>query len=122
MQTMHAQFDQAKLVRVVESDSTTDEQRSAVFKEAFKNIAVIKYNLIANSIVKIVDESKNVDVSDKKYINEFLQNVDKKSIDQINDQIQKINKIGIKKTFTAKCEKCEHEWESEIDFNPVNFS
>jgi hypothetical protein len=36
--------------------------------------------------------------------------------------IKVVNKIGVKKEFTAKCDSCGHEWESEIDFNPVNFS
>ena len=40
----------------------------------------------------------------------------------ISNIVTEINKIGIRRTFTAKCEKCNHEWESEIDFNPVNFS
>ena len=40
----------------------------------------------------------------------------------IKDLIKEINQIGIRRVFTAKCLKCEHEWENEIDFNPVNFS
>jgi len=119
---LHAQFEQNKLARAVESETISDEQRSSVFTKAFKEMAVTKFELIASGIVKIVDEANNVNVSDKKYIKDFLQNIDKKSVDRISDLIDEINQIGIKRTFTAKCEKCEHQWESEIDFNPVNFS
>jgi len=119
---LHAQFEQTKLARAIESDTLSDEQRSSIFGKAFKEIAVTKFELMCGGIVKIVDESNNVNVTDKSYIKEFLQNIDKKSVDKIGDQIAKINQIGIKRTFTAKCEKCEHTWESEIDFNPVNFS
>ncbi|HEY6437336.1 MAG TPA: hypothetical protein VIY47_12160, partial [Ignavibacteriaceae bacterium] len=96
--------------------------RSNALAQGFKEIATTKFELLTGSIVRIVDESNNFDVSVKEYIKEFLQNIDKKSVDKINDLITEINKIGIKKTFIAKCEKCSHEWESEIDFNPVNFS
>jgi len=119
---LHAQFEQTKLARAVENESLTDEQRSAIFVKGFKEVAITKFDLITSSIVKVVDEDNNVDVADSKYIKDFLQNIDKKSLDSINDLIIKINEIGIKRTFTAKCEKCEHQWESEIDFNPVNFS
>lgn len=119
---LHAQFEQTKLARAVENESLTDEQRSAIFVKGFKEVAITKFDLMTSSIIKVVDEQNNINVSDSKYIKDFLQNIDKKSLDSINDLIVKINQIGIKRTFTAKCEKCEHQWESEIDFNPVNFS
>jgi len=119
---LHAQFEQNKLVRAMESQTLSDLQRSEIFAKAFKEIAVTKYELMVNGVLKVVDESNNVNVTDKKFIKEFLQNIDKKSADKISDLIEEVNKIGIRRTFTAKCEKCEHQWESEIDFNPVNFS
>jgi hypothetical protein len=122
LQSLHSQFEQTKLQRAVESSTLTDDQRSGIFGTAFREIATVKFNLMTNAIVKLVDESRGVNVSDKKNINEFLYNIDKKSIDKIHDLLTEINEIGIKRTFLAKCEKCEHQWESEIDFNPVNFS
>ena len=122
LKSLHSQFERNKLARAVESETITDEQKSNIFKKAFVEMAVTKFDLMCNAILKVVDESKNVDVSDKKFIKDFLQNIDKKSLDKISDQVDKINQIGIKKVFTAKCEKCLHQWESEIDFNPVNFS
>lgn len=119
---LHAQFEQNKLARAVESDTISDQQRSEIFSKAFTKIATTKYELMVSGVEKVVDESKGINVTDKKFIKEFLQNIDKKSADNIGDLIDEINRIGIKRTFTAKCEKCEHQWESEIDFNPVNFS
>lgn len=122
LRTLHAQFEQTKLQRAIESENLTDDQRSSIFGKAFKEIATVKFDLMAGGIDKIVDESQNVNVSDKKHIKDFLYNIDKKSVDKIGDLISKINEIGIRRTFMAKCEKCEHQWESEINFNPVNFS
>jgi hypothetical protein len=122
LKAMHSRFEQTKLTRAVESQTLTDEQRSDIFGKAFKELAITKFDLMTSGVVKIVDEQNNVNVADKKFIRDFLQNTDKKSADKISDLIEEINQIGIRRTFTAKCEKCEHQWESEIDFNPVNFS
>jgi len=122
LRALQAQFEQNKLARAVESETLTDEARSNIFTNAFAKIAITRYELMCNGIVKVVDEANNINVTDKKFIKEFLQNIDKKSLDKIEDLIEEINKIGIKKTFSAKCEKCNHTWQSEIDFNPVNFS
>jgi DNA-directed RNA polymerase subunit M/transcription elongation factor TFIIS len=119
---LHSNFEQAKLQRAVESQTLSDNDRSAIFGKAFKELATIKFELMLGGVVKVVDESKGINVSDKKFIKEFLYNIDKKSVDKIHDLLTKINQIGIKRTFTAKCEKCDHTWESEVDFNPVNFS
>jgi len=119
---LHSQFEQNKLARAVDNDSITDEQRSLIFNKAFKEIGQTKFDLMCNGIVRIVNEADGVNVADKKFIKDFLMNIDKKSVDKISDLIDEINQIGIKRTFTAKCEKCAHEWQSEIDFNPVNFS
>lgn len=119
---LHAQFESTKLQRAVENSTITDEERSALFGKSFKELATITFDLMQNSVVKIVDESNNVNVTNKAHIREFLFNVEKSSADKISELVKEINLIGIKRSFIAKCEKCEHEWESEIDFNPVNFS
>lgn len=122
LKALHAQFEQTKIARSIENDKLTDSDRSAIFKKAFSEIATSKFDLMCNGIVRIVNEKEGIDVSNKTYVKEFLQNIDKKSVDKIGDLIDEINKIGIKKTFTAVCEKCNHSWENDIDFNPVNFS
>jgi DNA-directed RNA polymerase subunit M/transcription elongation factor TFIIS len=119
---LHAQFEQSKIKRAIESENISEEDRIKLFATAFKDLSVITYKLLTNSIVKIVNEQNNINVTDKKDIEEFLQNIDKKSSDKISDLVKEINQIGIKKTFNATCEKCKHTWENEIDFNPVNFS
>ena len=119
---LHAQFESSKLDRAMASETLTDEERTNIFGKAYKEMATLTYELMLNSIIKVVDESNNVNVTNKSHIKEFLFNIDKKSADKISDIVKEINHIGIKRTFTAKCEKCDHSWESEIDFNPVNFS
>lgn len=119
---LHAQFEQSKITRAIESETITDEQRMKMFTAAFTQLSVVTYELMLNSVIKVVDDSAGVSVTEREFIKEFLQNIDKKQVDQISDLIKTINQIGIMKVFTAKCDKCEHEWKSEIDFNPVNFS
>jgi predicted Zn-ribbon and HTH transcriptional regulator len=118
---LKTQFEQNKLTRALESKNLTDEERAAIFSKIFKEISLLNFDLMTKGIIRIVDESSNVNVTDKKFIYEFLQNTDRKTADMIGKLIGEINKIGIKRSFTAKCEKCGHEWDSEIDFNPVNF-
>jgi len=124
LKSLHAQFEQNKLARALENENITEAKRSEIFKKAFKEIAITKFDLLTQAVQKInfTQGDNEQTVTEKRFVKEFLQNIDKKEVDKISDLVEEINEIGIKKTFTAKCEKCEHVWESEIDFNPVNFS
>ena len=119
---LHAQFEQSKVAKLVSNDTLPEEEKMKILSNAFKTLSVITYDLINSCIVKIVDEANNVNVTDKSHIREFLINIEKENIDKISDLVKEINNIGIARSFTAVCEKCNHEWSSEIDFNPVNFS
>ncbi len=121
---LHSQFEQSKLAKAIDNESITDGQRSDIFTKAFKEIAIVKFDLMTQAVQKVVYsvDGNEQAVTDKRFIKEFLQNINKKDVDKVTDLVDEINAIGIKRTFTAKCEKCEHSWENEIDFNPVNFS
>ena len=119
---LHAQFEQTKLTRALEAEDISDEQRSAIFNTAFTTMSVITYELMCKAIVKIVDDSQGINVTDQQFIGEFLMNSDRSVADKIQLMLNDINRVGIKREFTATCAKCGHAWESELDFNPVNFS
>lgn len=122
MKSLHAQFEQSKVSKSVDNQTLSEEDKIKIFSKVFISMSETASALTIASIVKITDQSKNISVTDKKYITDFIQNIDRNSVNQINDLIKEINAVGIKKTFTATCTNCNHEWENTIDFNPVNFS
>jgi rubrerythrin len=119
---LHAQFEQSKISRSIANEEINEDKRMKMFSDAFKEMIVITRDLLCNSVIKVVDENNNINVTDRAFIAEFLNNINKTEYDKISDLIKEINLIGIKRSFIANCDKCGHSWESEIDFNPVNFS
>ena len=45
-----------------------------------------------------------------------------KDVEKIESEVKKINKIGLDTRVPIKCKKCSHEWDTNIETNPVNFS
>lgn len=122
LKAMHAHLEQSKLVRSLSNDAIDEKVRAEIFSKAFKELSVTKFDLLCSSVVRIVNESNNINVVDKSFIKDYLLNIDKKSVDKISDLVDEVNKVGISRTFSAVCAKCNHKWDSDIDFNPVNFS
>ena len=119
---LHAQFEQAKLTKALESAEMSEEERLKIFSAAFSKLTHTTHSLLADSVISIVDESSNIHVTDRRDIGEFLANISKHELDLIFELINRINQIGIKKNFSITCSKCNHTWQSNMDFNPANFS
>ena len=66
-------------------------------------------------------EEDRLDVSNREFIREFLENIELSDAKLIQKEIKRINEIGLPDKYHAKCENCEHEWEAEVNFNPTNF-
>jgi hypothetical protein len=104
-----------------------NEELSKLLAENIKKITDIKFDLLLDTITHIVcnynhkDQTGDV-VTDKKYIREFLTNVHKKVVDQIQAEVTKINElVSARKELDVKCASCGHEWTGSIDFNPSSF-
>lgn len=119
---LHVQFEQSKITKNLANDRVSENEKIKIFGVSFTELTKVTYHLIAKSIVRVVNEADGVDVSSPEHIQEFLHNIEKHDIDQISEMIDQINCVGIEKQFDAVCEKCQHTWKSELDFNPVNFS
>ena len=119
-----AAFQNTKLEQAIVNPDLTDEQRMKILSQVFEQVSKFNYQLVLESISKIVftnDEGLQ-EVTDRKQIGEWINNIEKADTDKIQEKIGEINKVGIEKTLTASCTKCEHVWDARIEFNPVNFS
>jgi hypothetical protein len=103
----------------------TDERRIKAFAATFNKLTKLNFELVNDAIDKITytdDEGVVQEVTNDKYISEFLRNITKDDVDQIEDKIAEVNKIGIQRTTEALCTNCGNKWDAAIEFNPVNFS
>lgn len=118
---LRAQFEQMKLANEMDANNLDNDTKLKELSNSFVKITELNAELMSNCIIKIVENNEDVTVTNHKHILQYLQNIEKKTFGIIDDLLRDINEIGITKTFTAKCETCKHEWEADIDFNPVNF-
>ena len=116
-----AQFENYKIAKVLNNESIPEEERIRAYSQAFTNLSEINAELVCDSITKVVISETNDEVTEREHLTEFIREMDQKVFKTISDTLTKINSTGVQKEFSAKCEKCEHEWKTEIDLNPVNF-
>ncbi len=120
-----AAFANSKIEGAVSNPELTDEQRMKILSQVFESMAKLNFELINESIAKVVftdDEGEVQNIENRKHIADWVKNIEKTTIDKIEEKILDVNKVGIAKTIPALCKACSHSWEARIEFNPVNFS
>ena len=123
-----AAFENSKLEDAIRTPEMSEEQRIKILSRVFEQMAKLNFDLINESVSSVVFTQETdggdeiVTIDNKTHIAEWLQNVDKATVDKLEEKILDVNKVGIAKTVPATCKECDHKWEARIEFNPVNFS
>lgn len=104
-------------------------ERISAFNENFVELAQLNFELLVDSIQVITlkgADGETIAVTDYNQIKEFMENCDREIGSQIEGFVTEIGKIGINKSMELECDECgteeePYKFESEVNFNPVNF-
>lgn len=100
-------------------ESRQAEERAGAMNDGMKRIQELETELMADCIIKVVTPSAVV--VEKNYIQEFAKNIARGWTKKIEAKLAEINERGLNKKIHLTCHECGHEWNSDIEFNPVNF-
>lgn len=81
-------FETNRILNMVNDDSIPDDKKLEIFNQSFNSLTKISVDLLAESIYKIV--TPQGEVKNKSFIVEFINNVDKKIFQQIQDHIKNL--------------------------------
>ena len=125
---LHA-LETRKLLEQYNKTLNDDElSKLSKYSKTFQNIAKLSVEILMdgiesvefmnddNTLFKIPNNEENFN-----NISEWVSNINTKQVDAIRNKIKEVNEIGINKYMEVTCENCNHNWTTEVDYNPVNF-
>jgi hypothetical protein len=119
-------FETQKIIQVVNDESVAEEDKIRIFKESFAKLNKLTLGVITESIFNI--ESSNGGTSDRKHIQEFMDNVDKEIFDKVKGHIDILREHNaIKPLKIAVTDEMraigitDEEIEVPLNFDPSNF-
>jgi len=122
--TLRMVFEQEKLKKSLDMDDS--DKSLKVMSSAMKTMSDLNLKMMTNAIMRVTDVPKGIDVaqtdSTRADFLELLRGLEKSDFAIISEKLTEINKIGITSSVPATCKECNHQWEADIDLNPVNFS
>jgi hypothetical protein len=117
------EFEEEKTLRAIDdSNKDIDELTKAkILGESIDRLSQMTFELVSKSIEKIVLLKKEVEITDKKHIKEWLLNISKEQSDLVVEAVNKLNLVGPSKTLPLTCENCGNTTEETLSFDPSSF-
>lgn len=108
-------FTEARRIQAIEDS----EARTTAASDGIQKVAVLENALLADCVVKITIPDGVV--TQKDYIAQFLENIPSVWHTKIRDAVAKLNQGGLDRSLQLRCTACDHEWETQIEFDPSTF-
>jgi hypothetical protein len=118
-------FETNRILNMVNDQSLSDEKKLEIFGTSFGNLTKVSIDLVADSIYKIVANGE--EVTDRKYISEFVNNSDKEIFEVINSHIKQLkehNDLAPLKFTTSESQQADGapaEYQVPIKFDNSDF-
>lgn len=111
-----------KIMNIVNNDKLDDDKKVELFKQSFVKLTDIAISAVAESVEKIITHDQ-VEVVDRAYIDEFIQQCDRKTFNIIQSSMAKLNQHNsIKPVKVAATPLLISAGSQEIIELPVKFS
>jgi hypothetical protein len=116
-----AAFEETKLFQALMNTEISDEERSRNFTASYEKIAYLNLELLAGCIMRVVVPEGIVESPDE--IRDFVRNSPKQVVEAIQAKLREIAQTGLDKRVTITCDdpECNHEWTTELTFDPSHF-
>lgn len=116
-------FNETKLFEMFTEEELSEEELAENYVESFKKLASLTIEIIANSVIAVLDENGIPINATRDQVFDWVANISRKDAKLIQNKIEEINKIGIDEKAEVICgnEECKHKWTTQIGFDPANF-
>jgi len=116
------ELERSQALRILESDdSISDNDRLIKISKQVTAMTDRTFALVSKSVVAITIISTQETVTQREYIDEYVQGLTKIQADAIMEKIRDLNDIGIKNDYQFQCHNCMHEWHQQLDMDPTSF-
>jgi hypothetical protein len=114
-----AAYEEQRRAQSLDVEGLDDMAKQRILKSTYDRLSEFQTQSILDAVVKVVIPGQ--EVTDPKYIREFVQNTNKDWFNKIQNRVEEINMMGIDREVDASCKECKNKWKTKLEFNPATF-
>jgi hypothetical protein len=117
--TNQTQFEEQRTIQQIPGSDLPDEEKLARLNQALRKITELTVQALKHSIAGI--RTPDTVVVDPGFIQEFLNNCDRKLFNTIRDHVIALRTASELKPLHLKCTECEHEYDQPLTLDQASF-
>jgi hypothetical protein len=114
------QFEQQRMMNVVDSSELSEEEKLKKFNEIFRRMTTLTVRNISG-VIDYISAPDGARVNNREYIDEFVENSDRQIFDILQKHQDTINKGMPDKSISTTCPECQHDYTVPFTFDQANF-
>lgn len=114
------QFEQQRMFAVVNATDLSEEEKLKQFNEVFARLTELNVRQMAETVEYILLPDGNK-VSDRFFLNDFIEGADRKIIDVVQKHQKTINNGVPEKNIPTTCPDCQNSYDTPFTFDQSNF-
>jgi hypothetical protein len=124
-QTNIKSFETTRILNMVNDESISDEKKLEIFNSSFNNLTKVTVELMSSSVFKII--TPEGEVTDTRYISEFVDNADKEIFDIVQKHLtalkehNELKPLKFETTEEQRAEGAPETYTIPINFNDSDF-
>ena len=111
-----ASYEEARKLQSMEED---DPDRAETLNQSYQKMSQMNLGAMTDAIITVI--TPTAQVTDKRFIFDFINNCSQAWVKKIDAKLSELNAKGIDKHVDAVCRNCKHEWAPEVEFDPTSF-
>lgn len=117
--TNQLQFEEQRTIQQIPSSDLSDEEKLARLNQALRKITEFTVQALKHSIAGI--RTPNTVVVESEFIEEFLNNCDRKLFNTIRDHVIDLRIASELKPLNLECPGCQHKYEQPLTLDQASF-
>lgn len=113
-------FEQRKLLDAITNSDLTEEEKTKQFNTIFPKLTEMNVLSLVYCIQSIVTDD-GTEVTEFKFIKEFIENCDRNVYAEIKKQIEFYVQTTKQDPLEIECSECQQQYQTDINFDNANF-
>ena len=113
------QFEDQKMLQVMENSEATDQQKMHQMSEMIKKITTVTTQALSQNIAMV--QTPTAQVTDQAHISDWLANCDRNLFGRIRDHIIETKRQGELPPLKIQCGNCQHKYEQTFTLDMTSF-
>lgn len=118
---LRTQFNALRSLQALDNDEkATVEEKTEATNKNYNQLVELGQQLLTGCLLKVTLPD-GVEVTNRQHLADWLKNLDRASVERLEQELQSFQEYGIVREITVKCDYCGEDYKTDMLFDPTNF-